>query len=54
MKHARGDDPLVQLLSANAERFFEALIGTGAVAVEGNGKGVDAEFGHGAALSSNS
>jgi hypothetical protein len=36
----------VQLFAADAERVLAALVGPGAVAVEGDAVGVDAEFGH--------
>ena len=34
LERARGDEPLVQLLAAHAERILQALVRAGAVAVE--------------------
>ena len=51
MLGASGELPIEDLQGVDAERIFEGLIGTGAVAVEGNGVTVDAKLGHGEFLS---
>ena len=51
MLGAGGELPIEDLHSADAERVLEALIGTGAVAVEGNRKAADKKLGHGEFLS---
>ena len=38
------EHPLVQALAADAERFLQALVGTGDVAVERHGQAVDSEL----------
>ena len=43
------EGPFVQRLAADAERIVEALVRAGAVAVERDREGGDAEFGHGPA-----
>jgi hypothetical protein len=40
----------MQFFSAFAERILQALVRAGAVAVEGNGKALDFQFGHGRLL----
>ena len=50
MMGAGGELPVEDLHGADAERVLEALIGTGAVAVEGNGKAIDAKPGHGSSF----
>src|SRR6185295_151150 len=45
-KCARGDKPLVHLFTADTERVGAVLAGTGAVAVERDGEGVDAKLRH--------
>ena len=47
LKAACAEDPLVHRHAADAERILEALVGAGAVAVEGYREGVDAKLGHG-------
>jgi hypothetical protein len=46
LDRARGEGPLVQVHAADAEGVGEVLAGAGAVAVEGDGEGVDAKLGH--------
>ncbi len=46
-ERAGREDPFVQGDTADAQRVVEALVGAGAVAVEGYGKAVDAKLGHG-------
>ncbi len=38
------EHPLVQALASDAERFLQALVGTGDVAVERHGQAVDSEL----------
>ena len=42
----RRECPFVQRESANAKRVFEALVGTSAVAVQGNRKAANAKLSH--------
>ena len=42
----RGEDPLVQLLAADAERVVDALVRPGAISVERDAEVVHAQFGH--------
>ena len=51
LERARGDEPFVQRLAADAERIFEALARAGAVAVERDREIVYAQAGHVAAFS---
>ena len=46
LKRARGEKPLEHRIAADAERIFEILIGTGAIAVQGETETLNAEFGH--------
>ena len=46
LERARGNEPLVQLLAADTERILQALARAGAVAVERNGKSMNAQFCH--------
>jgi hypothetical protein len=43
---ARGEEPLEDSCTSDAQRFFEALVGAGSEAVQGDAEGVDSEFGH--------
>lgn len=45
-KGARAEDPFVQRHAADAQWIDEILVGAGTVAIEGDCKAVDAEFGH--------
>src|SRR5579885_2304372 len=46
LKRARGKEPLKHRIAPDAERIFEVLIGTGAIAVKGDTETLNAEFGH--------
>jgi hypothetical protein len=46
LERAGRDEPFVQRHAADAERILQVLPGTGAVAVERDGKGVNADFAH--------
>ena len=45
-KGARAEDPFVQRHAADAQWIDEILVGAGTVAIEGDRKAMDAEFGH--------
>src|SRR5262245_7857430 len=47
LKCARGYKPFVQIFAADPEGVGAVLVGAGAIAVEGDGEGVDAKLGHG-------
>jgi hypothetical protein len=46
-KGTSGESPIVQGQTANSQRMLQVLPGTGSVAVEGDGEGVDSKLGHG-------